>query len=216
VFGLNETLVKCKLVVAIVLTRILSFCVLIDEPKEIRVLYKRFMRLDRSSRGTISADDLLMIPEISMNPLASRLIYLFDRDAEDRINFKSFILALSIFNDHGRPDLRCKAIFQLFDINKDGFITKEDLMSVMTSMVGTSISKDAIEVIITITMVSTDVDGDGKISFEDFYSTTSMGNPPANTPWAAFTVPVKSSMRESAANQLASTASFSKIADEQH
>jgi Ca2+-binding EF-hand superfamily protein len=42
-----------------------------DAPKEIKILYKRFRRLDRSGRGTISADDLTMIPELAMNPLAS-------------------------------------------------------------------------------------------------------------------------------------------------
>ena len=79
-----------------------------DEPKEIKVLYKRFRRLDRSGRGTLSNDDLQMIPEIAMNPLSSRLQVLFEKDGEDRINFKSFVSALAIFSEKARPDLKCR------------------------------------------------------------------------------------------------------------
>ena len=79
-----------------------------DEPKEIKVLYKRFRRLDRSGRGTLSNDDLQMIPEIAMNPLSSRLQVLFEKDGEDRINFKSFVSALAIFAEKALPELKTR------------------------------------------------------------------------------------------------------------
>jgi len=85
------------------------------EPKEIKVLYKRFRRLDRSGRGTISLDDLTMIPEIAMNPLSPRLAVLFERDSEDRINFKSFVSALAIFSDKSRPEAKCRGSSMLWD-----------------------------------------------------------------------------------------------------
>jgi serine/threonine-protein phosphatase 2B regulatory subunit len=64
------------------------------------------MRLDRGKTGTIAADDLLMVPEVSMNPLAARLTALFERDADDRINFRSFVAGLSVFSERARPDVR--------------------------------------------------------------------------------------------------------------
>ena len=79
-----------------------------DEPKEIKALYKRFRRLDRSGRGTLCNDDLQMIPEIAMNPLSSRLQSLFDKDGEDRIKFKSFVKALAIFSERSRPELKSR------------------------------------------------------------------------------------------------------------
>ena len=72
------------------------------------MLYKRFRRLDRGGRGTISLDDLTMIPEIAMNPLSPRLAVLFERDAEDRINFKSFVTALATFSDKSDPEAKCR------------------------------------------------------------------------------------------------------------
>jgi hypothetical protein len=47
-----------------------------------------------------------MIPEVAMNPLASRLTSLFERDVEDRINFKSFVSGLSVFSEKARPEVR--------------------------------------------------------------------------------------------------------------
>jgi hypothetical protein len=37
-------------------------------------LYKRFRSLDRSRKGYISAEELMSIPELSINPLAQRLV----------------------------------------------------------------------------------------------------------------------------------------------
>lgn len=43
-----------------------------------------------------------------MNPLSSRLQVLFDKDGEERINFKSFVSALAIFAERARPDMRTR------------------------------------------------------------------------------------------------------------
>ena len=75
------------------------------------MLYKRFRRLDRSGRGTICNDDLQMIPEIAMNPLSSRLTVLFERDSEDRINFKNFASTLAVFSNRAKPEQKCRGAF---------------------------------------------------------------------------------------------------------
>ena len=81
-------------------------------PKDIKTLYKRFIRLDRFKRGTISVEDISMIPEVTMNPLAPRLLQMFERDSEERINFRSFVKALSFFNPRARSEdrIECKYI----------------------------------------------------------------------------------------------------------
>jgi len=76
------------------------------EPKEIKSLYRRFRRLDRRGGGTLRADDLTMIPEVVMNPLAERLLAMFERDREGMINFRSFTRGLSVFNERARPETK--------------------------------------------------------------------------------------------------------------
>lgn len=44
---------------------------------EIRNLYARFQRLDRDQSGSLSAEELMAIPEFAMNPLANRLLPFF-------------------------------------------------------------------------------------------------------------------------------------------
>lgn len=42
--------------------------------REVEGLYKRFRSVDRGRKGYINADEFLAIPELSINPLASRLV----------------------------------------------------------------------------------------------------------------------------------------------
>lgn len=47
---------------------------------ELQRLKKRFMKLDRDGSGTIDKDEFLLIPQIANNPLASRMIAIFDEE----------------------------------------------------------------------------------------------------------------------------------------
>lgn len=47
---------------------------------EIQRLKKRFMKLDKDGNGSIDKDEFLQIPQIANNPLASRMIAIFDEE----------------------------------------------------------------------------------------------------------------------------------------
>ena len=47
---------------------------------EIHRLRKRFMKLDRDGNGSIDREEFLQIPQIANNPLASRMIAIFDEE----------------------------------------------------------------------------------------------------------------------------------------
>lgn len=181
-------------------------------PKQIKSLYKRFRRLDRSNRGTIAADDLLMIPELSMNPLASRLVAtLFERDGEDRINFRAFVAGLAVFSDRCRPEVRQRTVFRLFDCDGDGFIGREDLTRTLSLMVGKTMSAEAIAATVARTLADCDVDRDGRISSSDFDASLS-----SVVAWDLFFVPLSSQHRWEAeaaggGGGLTSPASFTRL-----
>ena len=63
---------------------------------------------------------------------------------------------------------RRAAVFRLFDVDGDGFVTRADLAKSMDLLVGTSISPQTRDEIIRRTIAEADADGDGRISFEDF------------------------------------------------
>lgn len=41
---------------------------------------RRFMKLDRDGSGSIDKEEFLQIPQIANNPLASRMIAIFDEE----------------------------------------------------------------------------------------------------------------------------------------
>ena len=146
------------------------------EPKEIKSLYKRFMRLDAGKKGTLAVEDLLMVPEVSMNPLAGRLTSLFARDADGRINFRSFAAGLSAFSERARTDVRKRAVFRLYDVDGDGYINDADLHAVLRMIAGKAVQPAAVaDEVVARTMAAADRDGDGRISFEDFDAVRARG-----------------------------------------
>jgi serine/threonine-protein phosphatase 2B regulatory subunit len=72
------------------------------------------MKLDKDGSGSIDREEFLSIPQIANNPLASRLIAIFDEDGGGDVDFKEFISGLSAFSAKGNKieKLRCKFIFR--------------------------------------------------------------------------------------------------------
>lgn len=78
--------------------------------KELEALYKRFESLDRDKSGTLSAEEVLAIPEFTMNPLTPRLLEVFGLSGSGELDFTGFVSILSLFHvKASREDrLRCK------------------------------------------------------------------------------------------------------------
>lgn len=51
----------------------------VSAPELVR-LKKRFMKLDKDGSGSIDKDEFLQIPQIANNPLAHRMIAIFDEE----------------------------------------------------------------------------------------------------------------------------------------
>ncbi|KAI0221132.1 Calcineurin subunit B, partial [Massospora cicadina] len=69
--------------------------------EEIARLYKRFTKLDKDGSGAIDKEEFLSIPQIASNPLAARLIAIFDEDGGGDVDFQEFIKGLSAFSSKG-------------------------------------------------------------------------------------------------------------------
>lgn len=160
-----------------------------DEPKEIKSLYRRFRRLDIKGRGTISVDDLTMIPEVHMNPLGLRVCAMFARDGEGRINFRSFALGLSVLSSRARAAVKSEALFKIYDVDNDGAISAEDIRVVLRMATGSALSAAALSAVVAQTLKAGDRDGDGVINVDDWRAM-----PYA---WDTFSVPVRRQERDS-------------------
>jgi len=107
---------------------------------EILSLYRRFRRLDLKQKGYLTADEILGIPEISINPLSPRLVQIYSG-----VNFKEFVSLLSIFSPRASVEEKTAFLFQVYDVDHDGIITKADLRVMLGMLGGSAISADEID-----------------------------------------------------------------------
>jgi len=149
-------------------------------------LYSRFSRLDKEGKGFLSREDFLRIPELAINPLGDRIVHGFFYESKegdaDQINFSDFVRVLSHFRpidektdieteEDLTPNSRLEKLhfaFRMYDLDNDNMISRDELLSVLSMMVGSNISSDQLESIAQRTIQDADVDKDGLISFEEF------------------------------------------------
>ncbi|EGW31141.1 uncharacterized protein SPAPADRAFT_63056, partial [Spathaspora passalidarum NRRL Y-27907] len=108
-------------------------------PEEIDRLRKRFMKLDQDRSGEIDKQEFLSIPGVSSNPLAARLMDVFDIDGNGKIDFQEFITGLSAFSGKSSTEEKLRFAFKIYDIDRDGFIGNGELFIVMKMMVGNNL-----------------------------------------------------------------------------
>ncbi|ANB11395.1 calcineurin regulatory subunit B [Sugiyamaella lignohabitans] len=126
------------------------------------------MKLDQDDSGTIESEEFLSIPAIRTNPLASRLIEIFDDDGDGHIDFEEFLGALSAFSSRGAREEKLRFAFKVYDIDRDGYISNGELFIVLKMMVATNLQPHELQQIVDKTIMEADKDGDGKLSFQEF------------------------------------------------
>ncbi|KAH6626843.1 hypothetical protein B0J18DRAFT_425815 [Chaetomium sp. MPI-SDFR-AT-0129] len=135
---------------------------------EVDRLRKRFMKLDKDNSGTIEREEFLSLPQISSNPLATRMIAIFDEDGGGDVDFQEFVSGLSAFSSKGNKEQKLRFAFKVYDIDRDGYISNGELFIVLKMMVGNNLKDQQLQQIVDKTIMEADTDGDGKISFEEF------------------------------------------------
>nr|AAB87526.1 calcineurin subunit B [Neurospora crassa] len=136
--------------------------------EEVDRLRMRFMKLDKDNSGTIEREEFLSLPQISTNPLATRMIAIFDEDGGGDVDFQEFVSGLSAFSSKGNKEQKLRFAFKVYDIDRDGYISNGELFIVLKMMVGSNLKDQQLQQIVDKTIMEADLDKDGKISFEEF------------------------------------------------
>merc|ERR1711899_624870 len=149
--------------------------------QQIERLYARFSSLDKQSHGYLTREDFLRIPELAINPLGDRIVHAFFYESkntdEEKVDFKDFVRVLAHFRpikknaDKNKLNTRMEKLhfaFRMYDLDGDDKISKEELLAVLTMMVGANISPEQLLSIAERTILEADEDKDELISFEEF------------------------------------------------
>jgi serine/threonine-protein phosphatase 2B regulatory subunit len=72
------------------------------DKKELKILYKNFIKLDQDHSGTIEPNEFFDVPELQDNPIVQRIISVFDKNNDGKISFYEFVTGLSTLTDSGK------------------------------------------------------------------------------------------------------------------
>lgn len=150
--------------------------------RQIKRLYSRFSNLDRGNLGKLRREDFLRIPELAINPLGERIVQAFfafkdeEKSENEGVNFKEFVRTLACFrpikkkeeNPLNDRQHKLEFAFKIYDIDSDGYISRQELLDLLRMMVGANISDEQLGSIADRTLSEADDDQDGYISFDEF------------------------------------------------
>uniref|UniRef100_A0A4W3I3Q9 Potassium voltage-gated channel interacting protein 4 n=1 Tax=Callorhinchus milii TaxID=7868 RepID=A0A4W3I3Q9_CALMI len=104
--------------------------------KELQILYRGFK--NECPSGIVNEDTFKDIyaqffPQGDASTYAHFLFNAFDTDHNGSVSFEDFVTGLSVLL-RGTIQDKLKWAFNLYDINKDGYITKEEMLDIMKSI----------------------------------------------------------------------------------
>ncbi|GBF88100.1 calcineurin subunit B [Raphidocelis subcapitata] len=111
--------------------------------EEVESLYRRFRSLDRGLKGYIGSEELLAIPELSINPLAQRVLRLFES-----VNFLEFVKLLAPFTARVSREDKLQFLFTVFDVDGDGLVSPDDMHVMLRQLAGSTLTDDDIGALI--------------------------------------------------------------------
>ncbi|CAK9297007.1 unnamed protein product [Gordionus sp. m RMFG-2023] len=140
-------------------------------------LYSRFTNLDKSGSGALEREEFLKIPELAINPLVERIIHAFLHEGDgEHVNFRQFIRVLARFrpisknkpNPYNNKEEKIRFAFNLYDLDRDDKISKEELIAILQMMVGENITPEQISSIANRTLAEVDTDHNNYITYQEF------------------------------------------------
>ncbi|XP_035857398.1 calcineurin B homologous protein 2 [Sander lucioperca] len=133
-------------------------------------------------RGELRPEDFGAIRELSMNPIGDRIISAFFSPGKETVDFASFVRILAHFHptetsrsrDGVQPEpansrtRKLKFAFQLYDQDRDGKISREELLQVLRTMLEMQVTEEQLQSIAERAIQEADLDQDDAISFDEF------------------------------------------------
>lgn len=141
---------------------------------EIQQLYTRYEKLSNSqiADGMIDVHEFQAALGLSSSGFAQRIFAAFDEDNSKEIDFVEFVKGLSALSPRASLHEKASFCFNVYDIDKNGFIDRDELREVLSFSLGenSSIHLPAaqLEKVIDATFKKMDSNGDGQISIEEF------------------------------------------------
>lgn len=96
------------------------------------------------------------IPELSINPLAQRLVRMVES-----ANFTEFVRVLAAFSPRSPREDKVRFIFEVYDVDGDGVVSREDMSVVLRQLGGAGLADAGVQELIDRAFGEAGVKGEG-------------------------------------------------------
>lgn len=154
------------------------------DSSELQAMFKQFKKETPSGFiGKAEFQQVMQQMGVSDEFLQNLIFQVFDENGDDQINFQEFVTALSVMT-RGDPQEKLQFAFQMYDLDGNGFIDKDEMTQIMDSfykLVGPLVTfsgkrYNSPEELVDEFFETMDANGDGKISLQE-YKEGAMKNP---------------------------------------
>ena len=96
------------------------------------------------STGLVNIDDFAKFLHMPVTPALREMFSLYDRDGCGQIDFRDYVIGLSLVSQPAVTDDTVQLAFKVFDKNHDGMVSKENFSRVLRATFGSEFNSDKI------------------------------------------------------------------------
>ncbi|XP_005052692.1 PREDICTED: lysophosphatidylcholine acyltransferase 2 [Ficedula albicollis] len=115
-----------------------------------------------SKGGRIGIEEFAEYLKLPISDVLRELFLLFDRNGDGTIDFREYVIGLSILCNPANTEETIRMAFKLFDMDEDGTITEDEFASIIQSALGLP------DLDVSVLFKEIDADETGKLSYEEF------------------------------------------------
>ncbi|KAL3859040.1 hypothetical protein ACJMK2_009278 [Sinanodonta woodiana] len=130
--------------------------------EQMQKLLERFGSINYRGDGLLSLEEFSAYLQIPVNPALKEVFAMYDRDGSGTIDFREYVIGLSLISNPVNNEETIQLAFKLFDSEDKGYITQPDLTKILNKAFGME------ELDIQDLFNKVDAGQDGKISYDEF------------------------------------------------
>ncbi|XP_064527254.1 lysophosphatidylcholine acyltransferase 2 [Pseudopipra pipra] len=131
--------------------------------KHVREQLDTFAAIASASKGgRIGIEEFADYLKLPVTDVLKELFLLFDRNGDGTIDFREYVIGLSILCNPANTEETIQMAFKLFDMDDDGTITEKEFASIIQSALGLP------ELDVSVLFKEIDADETGKLSYDEF------------------------------------------------
>ncbi|XP_045191517.2 lysophosphatidylcholine acyltransferase 2-like isoform X3 [Mercenaria mercenaria] len=125
-------------------------------------MLEKFSSIDLQGKGGITLSEFAKYLQVPESQSLEEVFAMYDRDDSGSIDFREYVIGLSLISAPANTESTISLAFQLFDSSKQGYISEDDLSHILYN------SFAMVDVDVAELFKQIDADEDGKITYEEF------------------------------------------------